>query len=231
MAAATQVHLPKDCLTISKHQIELDPTNYPDLHDIDAVLITGSRHNSFDDSPWILKLVDFTKKALAQERVRIIGVCFGHQIVGRAMGAKLGRNPDGWEAAVYDMSLTAKGKEVFEKDMLVSCDERGTRDMVLTRSSRCNSCTATSCSSIPKAWNSLVRTLFAAVQGMYVRKMLITVQGHPEFNQEIMTEILEVRHKMGIFDDEAFAAAMTRVAKPHDGLVVSKAFLRFLLDD
>lgn len=69
------------------------------------------------------------------------------------------------------------------------------------------------------------------VQGMYVRKRLITVQGHPEFNEEIMTEILETRHEMGIFDDETFAAALKRVVKPHDGLVVSKAFLRFLLDE
>ena len=69
------------------------------------------------------------------------------------------------------------------------------------------------------------------VQGMYVPTRLLTVQGHPEFDEEIMTEILETRHKMGVFDDETFASAMKRVVKPHDGLVVSKAFLRFLLDE
>ena len=30
-------------LIITKHQIEVDPGNYPDLDDIDAILITGSR--------------------------------------------------------------------------------------------------------------------------------------------------------------------------------------------
>jgi hypothetical protein len=30
-------------LIVSKHQIEIDPENYPDLDDIDAILITGSR--------------------------------------------------------------------------------------------------------------------------------------------------------------------------------------------
>ena len=83
----------------------------------------------------------------------------------------------------------------------------------------------------PEGVEQLGSNPVCAVQGMYVRKRLITVQGHPEFNEEIMTEILDTRHKMGIFDDEAFDAAMTRVVKPHDGLVVSKAFLRFLLDD
>lgn len=68
------------------------------------------------------------------------------------------------------------------------------------------------------------------VQGMYVPKKLISVQGHPEFNQQIMTEIIATRHKMGIFNDEAYAEHNNKVALPHDGLVVSKAFLRFLLE-
>ena len=76
-------------------------------------------HNSFDDSPWILKLVNFTEKVLQQNRVRIIGVCFGHQIVGRALGVKVGRSQIGWEASVTHMDLTAKGKELFQKDSLV----------------------------------------------------------------------------------------------------------------
>ncbi len=50
----------------------------------------------------------------------MIGVCFGHQIVGRALGAKVGRNDDGWEAAVTDLRLSEKGKEIFKQDRLVS---------------------------------------------------------------------------------------------------------------
>jgi len=83
----------------------------------------------------------------------------------------------------------------------------------------------------PPGVEELGSNAICKVQGMYVPKHLITVQGHPEFNEEIMTEILETRHKQGTFDDEAFAHAMQRVGKPHDGLVVSKAFLRFLLDE
>lgn len=66
---------------------------------------------------------------------------------------------------------------------------------------------------------------------MYSPKTLITVQGHPEFNEEIMTEIIETRHSTGIFDDEAYKEHMGKVPKPHDGPVVSKAFLTFLLDE
>jgi GMP synthase-like glutamine amidotransferase len=109
----------------SKHGLDLttwdvvDAQNYPCLDDIDAILLTGSRYNSFDDTPWIVKLVDFTKKVLAQERVRIIGVCFGHQIVGRAMGVKVDRSPAGWEASVTAIDLTKRGQEIFGRPAIV----------------------------------------------------------------------------------------------------------------
>ena len=64
--------------------------------------------------------MDYTAKALNSGRVKVIGVCFGHQIVGRAMGVKVGRNPDGWEIAVCDIQLSPKGKEIFGQDGMVS---------------------------------------------------------------------------------------------------------------
>lgn len=93
---------------------------YPSLEDIDAVLMSGSKHNSFENDPWILKLVEFTKKILEQRRVRIIGVCFGHQIVGRALGAKVDRSDKGWELSVTAVDLTKKGQEIFGRPALVS---------------------------------------------------------------------------------------------------------------
>ena len=68
------------------------------------------------------------------------------------------------------------------------------------------------------------------VQGMYIPRKLITVQGHPEFDQVIMEEILDTRHKTGIFDDEAYDKHMKKVALHHDGLVVSQAFIKFLFE-
>lgn len=69
------------------------------------------------------------------------------------------------------------------------------------------------------------------VQGMYIRDKVLTVQGHPEFNEEIVKELLETRHEQGIFDDKTFEEAMSRVGKQQDGVVVAKAFLRFLLGE
>jgi GMP synthase-like glutamine amidotransferase len=82
----------------------------------------------------------------------------------------------------------------------------------------------------PSGVEELAYTPGCKVQGMYIAKRLITVQGHPEFNEEIVRELLETRHQVGIFDDETFADAMSRVDKYQDGVVVAQAFLRFLLE-
>lgn len=51
---------------------------------------------------------------LAQGQTRVIGVCYGHQIVGRALGAKVARSDGGaWEVSVCQVNLTEKGKELF----------------------------------------------------------------------------------------------------------------------
>ena len=68
------------------------------------------------------------------------------------------------------------------------------------------------------------------VQGMYTKNRLMSVQGHPEFNGDIETELLQRRHAQGIFNDHQFDEAMKRVMKPHDGVVVAAAFIRFMLE-
>ena len=68
------------------------------------------------------------------------------------------------------------------------------------------------------------------VQGMYIPNRVFTVQGHPEFTDEIVKELLENRHRLGIFGDEIYEEAIRRVGKPQDGVVVAQAFLKFLID-
>lgn len=122
-AAAKAMDPPRqlsDVASITARNIveELDP--YPPLDEVDAILITGSRHTAFDNDPWILKLVEYAKQAIDTGRIRVVGVCFGHQIIGRAMGAPVGKSDKGWEIAVTDVDLTDKGKDIFQLDKMVS---------------------------------------------------------------------------------------------------------------
>ncbi|KAF8445470.1 class I glutamine amidotransferase-like protein [Terfezia claveryi] len=177
---------------------------YPNLEDIDAILMTGSRFSSYDDLPWIKKLVDFTKTILAQDRVRIIGVCFGHQILGRALGLPVCRNEIAWETSVTPMSLTPTGQCLFKanlKPSMLSLMQMH-RDMVRVEGSE-----------LPDGIENLGST-----------------DGHPEFTPDIVKEIIHTRTEMGIFTKEMHDDAMNRIWDGHDGITVGCAFLRFLIE-
>lgn len=66
---------------------------------------------------------------------------------------------------------------------------------------------------------------------MYVKNKLITVQGHPEFNDFIVSEITQRRYDQGVFEKAVYEDAMSRVHKHHDGVAIAAAFLRFLLEE
>jgi GMP synthase-like glutamine amidotransferase len=68
------------------------------------------------------------------------------------------------------------------------------------------------------------------VQGMYSKRRFITVQGHPEFDSEIVTEILHARADSGIIPADEVQEALARVSDHHDGVAVGAACLRFLLE-
>ncbi|MCJ1275688.1 hypothetical protein MMC21_003491 [Puttea exsequens] len=188
---------------------------YPKLEDIDAILITGSRYNAFDDEPWVVRLVTFVKKVLAQSRVKVIGVCYGHQIVGRALGAKVARSESGaWEVSVCQVSQTATGKRLIGgKDTLNIFQMH--KDLVYY---------------YPEGVEELGSSGPCKVQGMYIPKKVITVQGHPEFTSEIVAVILESRYKLGVFTDEIYEEAKTRLDDPHDGVLVAQVFLKFIME-
>src|ERR1700761_7975502 len=69
---------------------------YPDSFDAyDAVLLTGSKADSFSDEPWVKTLRERTTELLKQ-RKKLLGICFGHQLIAHCLGAEVGRAPQGW---------------------------------------------------------------------------------------------------------------------------------------
>lgn len=79
---------------------------------IDGFVISGSCSDAHGDEPWILALVDLIRNHLAAGK-RILGVCFGHQILCRALGGKTGRSCKGWDIGVSCIHPTAAAARLF----------------------------------------------------------------------------------------------------------------------
>ncbi len=67
------------------------------------------------------------------------------------------------------------------------------------------------------------------VQGMFLPGRFITVQGHPEFNDEITVEVVILRGAQGIFTKEQTEDGLSRAGRPHDGVAVGMAFLKLMI--
>lgn len=61
-------------------------------------------------------------------------------------------------------------------------------------------------------------------------KRLWSVQAHPEFNEFIMSRVLEARHNNGVFNDQMYEDAASRAAKPHDGEFLAMEIIKFMAD-
>lgn len=74
-----------------------------------AVVLTGSARDADSMDPVVLRLLE-TLRLLTERDLPVLGVCFGHQVLARALGGTVGRNPSGWEVGNAVVSLTEAGQ-------------------------------------------------------------------------------------------------------------------------
>ncbi|KAF7529211.1 hypothetical protein G7054_g9916 [Neopestalotiopsis clavispora] len=178
----------------------VESEHLPDLKAVDCILLTGSKHNSWEDQPWIMRIIEFVRGAHAEESVRMVGICFGHQIIARALGSTVKRNSQGWELSVDQIQLYETGEKLF-----------GTKAI------------------LPHGCQNIGYSPKCQIQGLYQPGRVFSVQAHPEFDETIMGAILDMRYEQGVFDDALYAEGKARNVA-HDGEIVGVAIWRFLLE-
>ncbi len=147
------------------------------------------------------------------------------------MGVKVDRSDKGWEVAVVPVQLSEKGREVFGLEELVNGGLKMSSYKLMSLRQHIHQMHKDIVYAYPEGVEHLGQTDRCEVQGMYIKKRIITTQGHPEFNGDVVSELLRRRHDQGIFDDTMYDEGMSRVRKHHDGTAVGAAFLRFCLEE
>lgn len=67
-----------------------------------AYLITGSPAGVYEPLPWIGPLCDFIRSA---SDAKMVGICFGHQVMAEALGGHVEKSDKGWGAGLHRYSI------------------------------------------------------------------------------------------------------------------------------
>jgi GMP synthase-like glutamine amidotransferase len=82
---------------VREGELPADPADHP------AYVITGSSAGVYDDLPWIAPLEAFIRAA--QGRARMVGLCFGHQVMAEALGGRVEKSVKGWGLGLHDYEV------------------------------------------------------------------------------------------------------------------------------
>ena len=74
----------------------------PDPQAHGAYLLTGSPAGVYDPLPWIEPLQQLIRAA---DRARMVGICFGHQVMAEALGGHVEKSEKGWGTGLHRYEL------------------------------------------------------------------------------------------------------------------------------
>ena len=74
-----------------------------------GAIVTGSAAGVYDDLPWIPPLIDWLRAA--RGRTRLVGICFGHQVMAKALGGTVEKFKGGWAAGASKYWREDLGRE------------------------------------------------------------------------------------------------------------------------
>ena len=144
----------------------------PSPDECSGVIVTGSHAMVTDNLPWSLQIESWIPSLVAAE-VPLLGICYGHQLIGRAMGGEVGCNPNGREIGTVAVTLTSESK----KDPLF----QGTPAIFHAHATH-----AQSVLKLPPDAHLLASNTHEAVHAFRIGACAWGVQFHPEYTTEVM---------------------------------------------
>ena len=171
----------------------------------DAYLITGSPAGVYESLPWIEPLQQFIRSAGGS---KMVGICFGHQIMAEALGGRVQKSDKGWGAGLHRYSILRSEPWMdAAQEIAVPASHQ---DQVIVRPPHTE----------VVAFSSF--TEFAALN--WTDRPAISFQFHPEFSPAFAKALIEQRHDIVPNPDAAIAS----LEAPNDNARVAGWIQRFL---
>jgi len=148
----------------------------PDPGSCRGVLITGAHCMVTDNLPWSLAIESWIPQLVRQE-VPLLGICYGHQLLGRAMGGRVDYHPHGREVGTFSVNRHPAGDD----DPLFSG---------LPRQFPVHATHAQSVLDLPPGSTLLAGNDFEPHHAFRLGRCAWGVQFHPEYDRSVMRDYI-----------------------------------------
>ena len=188
-----------DTFGVAAGEFPADPSDY------EAYLVTGSPAGVYDPLPWIEPLKQFLRDAGDR---KLVGICFGHQIMAEAFGGQVEKSDKGWGIGLQHYEIDRVEPWM---DEMASIDVPAShQDQVVAQPPH------------TKVIASSPFTPFAALA--WTDRPAISVQFHPEFDLDYAKALIEARREKMPDADRAIAS----LDRPNDNARIADWIRRFL---
>ncbi|XP_047326208.1 gamma-glutamyl peptidase 3-like [Impatiens glandulifera] len=146
-----------------------------DIHKYDGFVVSGSPHDAYANDYWILKLC-FLLNTLDSMKKKVLGICFGHQVLCRALGGKVGKSSSGWDIGVRKVKISCGSDDSMPMPLpelsIIECHQ----DEILE---------------IPMGVEVVGVSDKTGVEIFRKERHVLGIQGHPEYTIDILHNLID----------------------------------------
>ena len=185
---------------------------YPDAAgDCDGYVITGSRDSVYDDVPWIHALEDYVR-VLHAGRHKLVGICFGHQLVAQALEGETRAAAGGWAVGVHRSRLL--------RETPWMCGDPGDGEFALLSSHK------DQVTRLPDGAELLATNDFCPYAAYTIGDHILCIQGHPEFVPDYSRALMDFRREL--LGEVTWERGVRSLQEPIHAGLVGRWMLSFL---
>ncbi len=153
----------------------------------DGYVISGSRYGVYEDLPWIKSLQRFIVDCW-DENVRVVGICFGHQLIAHTLGGRAEKAESGWGFGIQTAKIT--DRKSWMNDSAASSEplDGDLYNLIVIHQDQVVD--------VPPEFETIAENEFCPNSMIVAGNKMLGIQGHPEFNKEFCAFRAEFRKEL-----------------------------------